>query len=106
MNYRVVLLNRAERQADIITESLAKRSPQGARHWLEALGKALDELSFQPQRFGLAPENGCADYKLRQLLFKTRSGRKYRAVFTIISDEVRVLHVRGPGQRPLTAADF
>lgn len=38
---------------------------------------------------------------LRETYFKTRHGRRYRIVFTIIGTEVRVLRIRAPGQRLL-----
>jgi hypothetical protein len=50
----------------------------------------------------LAPESAEVDYPVQQFLFKTPRGRKYRILYTIVGDEVRVLHVRGPGQDVIT----
>jgi hypothetical protein len=40
------------------------------------------------------------------VIFKTRRGRAYRALFLIRGDVVFVLHVRGPGQRPLEPGEL
>ena len=45
------------------------------------------------------------DIDVRQALFKTRRGRIYRMLFTIVGNEVRILRVRGPGQAPVVADD-
>jgi hypothetical protein len=55
-------------------------------------------LVRNPLAYGLAPENEYVDYELRQFFFKTRRGRTYRGVFTVVADEIRVLRIRGPGQ--------
>ncbi len=38
--------------------------------------------------------------------FKTKHGRTYRAVFTILNGQVRILAIRGPGQAPLKRRDL
>lgn len=44
--------------------------------------------------------------EIRQLLFRTRKGRTYRALFDIQGKTVRVLRIRGPGQQLLAPEDF
>jgi len=51
----------------------------------------------------LAVESDYVDFEVREVLFKTRRGLVYRALYTIRGDEVFVLHVRGPGQDFLSA---
>ena len=101
MSYHVNILRQAERETNAIVHWLFERSPEGAARWIDAYDNAMQALAVDPQRYGLAPENDFVDYCIRQLFFGTPAGGKYRAVFTIIGDEVRVLHVRGPGQRLL-----
>ncbi len=55
-------------------------------------------LAEAPHILPLAPESQFVDYESRHVLFKTRKGQGYRALFTIVGNEIRVLHVRGPGQ--------
>lgn len=81
--------------------AIEKKSAQGAALWWEAYQEALENVSMRPFAFGLAPENQCVEYELRQVLFKTRYGRTYRGVFTVVHDQVRILRIRGLGQPPL-----
>jgi len=66
----------------------------------------VDSLSNNPHRFALAPEAEMAGRDVRQILFKTRSGRTYRALFDIAGRTVRVLRIRGPHQNLLDPHDF
>jgi plasmid stabilization system protein ParE len=104
--YRVVVLRSAERDVDSIIAWLAKRSPLGAQHWAEALEIAKQRLRDDPERFPLIFERVRVSYPVRDILFKTRKGKKYRAIFTIIGDEVRILRVRRPAQRPIRGRDL
>jgi plasmid stabilization system protein ParE len=106
MAFRVVLLRRAENEVNEIVGWLVERSPQGASRWLAALEEAKSKLAKNPLGYGLAPEDDFVDNEIRQIIFKTRRGRRYRALFIVIESEVRILHVRGPGQAPLASSDF
>jgi plasmid stabilization system protein ParE len=98
MSYQVTLLPAAQRELATIYGWLANRSPQGARTWFNRFTEALLTLEENPLSFGVAPENEFTDEDVRQLIFKTKRGRRYRALFTVWGDTVYVLHVRGPGQ--------
>jgi plasmid stabilization system protein ParE len=95
------LLPRALRDIESIVQFLFERSPQGAAAWIERWQRVLDQLRTQPLDCGLAPESGRYDADVRQVLFKTRRGRMYRALFTVVGRGVFVLHIRGPGQNLL-----
>jgi plasmid stabilization system protein ParE len=106
VKYNVRALSRAQRDVDSILDWIIneRHAPQGAASWLRAYEQAAKALADSPESYGFAPENGHVDIELRQFLFKTRRGRTYRGVFTIVGNEVRILRVRGPGQ-PLLEAD-
>ena len=106
MTYRLIILPRAERDAQRIFEWISERSPEGGIHWWQALEEATLRIVDNPRACGLAPENGLFSYELRQFLFRTRQGRTYRGVFTILGDEVRLLRVRGPGQPALESDEL
>lgn len=106
MTFRVRLLRRGQSDADDIYLWLRKRSPAGAVAWYAALLARLDELAVNAAACSLAPEAERLGVELRQTFFKTRRGRKYRLVFVLVETEVRVLRVRGPGQRPVTRRDL
>jgi len=98
MTLRIIVLRQADADIDSIITWLANRSQSGARSWYHALESALDWLESNAQSCGLAPENDWFPEEIRQHLFKTRRGRSYRLLFTIAGQQVRILHVRGPGQ--------
>jgi plasmid stabilization system protein ParE len=106
MSYRVLVLDRAQRDADSIAAWLFKRSPIGALRWFLAFEVAKEKLSQDPLSYALAPEDGHFDFDLRQILFKTPHGKRYRALFTVDGDEVRILRVRGPHQRLIRKRDL
>lgn len=63
-----------------------------ADKWFAAIQKYVEsKLSEMPYGFPVAKESNAFDYEVRQILF----GR-YRLLYTIASDEVRILRVRGP----------
>lgn len=106
MTYRVVILRRADADMDAIYVWLANRSVAGAGRWYRAFLEAAASLSSNPYRCGSAPESVAVGYDIRQHFFKTPRGRKYRMLYLITGDEVRVLRVRGPGQALVTGSDL
>jgi plasmid stabilization system protein ParE len=106
MAYHVRTLERAERDLFGIARWLKKRSLLGARRWLLAYEDAKKKLGQTPLTYGRAPEDSRVDFELRQTFFKTPRGKRYRVVFTVVEDEVLILRVRGPHQRPLRRKDL
>lgn len=106
MKYRIDVLSRASDDTDSIYRWIAERSPQGARHWHDAFLLAAASLADSPERHPIAPELLTWTEKIRELYFKTRSGRRYRILFFIDANAVRILRVRGPGQAQLAPSDL
>jgi plasmid stabilization system protein ParE len=106
MRYTVRTLPRAEFDAQQIYEWIRERSPDGARSWWLAFEHACETLERDPNSYALAPEAEVTGRELRQMLFKTRRGRYYRALYVVIDDEVRIVRVRGPGQPDLMADEL
>ena len=98
MPHRVIVLKRAERGLDVAVEWIAEHSPEAAARWFNAFVDALLSLENNPERCALAPENQASSYELRQLIYRPRHGRPYRAIFTVKGSQVRVLRIRGAGQ--------
>lgn len=98
MEYRVVLLRRAESELNTAADWIAKQSPSAADRWFHQFVEALLSLEDDPQRCGLAPESAAVPHEVRQFVFRPGRGRVFRALFTIVEDEVRVLRIRGAGQ--------
>ncbi len=106
MKYQVYLLPAAERDLDHILTFLQERSVQGATNWLNAFEEALAELVSNPLRYSTAPENNAFEIELRQILFGTKQGHRYRMVYRIDEERVTVYRLRGKGQAPLNKDDL
>lgn len=106
MPYAIKLLRRAEADLSRIFKWLRKRSPSGADSWYEALAQAILELTADAHRYPVAAESAKLGTDVRERFFKTRHGSRYRLVFVIALQEVRVLRISAPGQRPLRRRDL
>lgn len=106
MNFRVSISQSAKRDIREIVEWIRVRSTKGARSWVEALEKTLNQLSTDAATSEPAPEADELGLELQQRLFKTRRGNTYRFVFIIRVDEVHILAVRGTGQDLLQPSDI
>ena len=102
MNLKLKILPRAESDVQHIFQYIAKHSPQGAADWWDAFDLAAHEAGRGLVEYPLAPEDDSTPLDLRQVIFKTRAGRRYRFVFTVVENELRIVRVRGPGQPALT----
>lgn len=103
-NVRIV--ERARSDVDETLAWLVRRSMRGAVAWYLAFRQALERITSSPESFGEAAECRRIRRPLRQVPFKTRSGRVYRIVFEVTETEIIVLRVRGPGQSPLRRGDL
>jgi hypothetical protein len=102
MKFTVYELPRARDDKRHILRWLYDRSPLGAAAWLNAYDSMVERLTIAADTLPLAPENDAVDLEVRQILFKTKRGRIYRAVFHLVGNDAYVLRVRGPGQAPIT----
>lgn len=106
MKYDVVALQAAEADFNGMLEYIAGRSKSGAAAWAKAFDQAIAHLEVNAASCPFAPENDYVDFEVREVLFKTRRGLIYRALFTIREHTVFILHVRGPGQDLIDGADI
>lgn len=106
MSFIVQEMPRAKADKRAIVKWLADRSKQGAKSWLDAYDEMISRLHDFASSYGFAIENPECEFAIRQAIFKTRHGRRYRAVFFIETDTVYVLRVRGPAQAPINPADL
>ena len=98
MKFNAQLSWRAERDLDRILAWLNERSPQGAASWLRVWDQTFLNLKSSADEYGLAPESEGESFEIRQVLFRTRKGRDYRALYTVHGNDVLVMHIRAPGQ--------
>lgn len=106
MTYKVVLTARAEAYLDRIYEQLAEGNPKGAARWYESFWKSVERLNGLPFACALAYEHERFPEEVRNLLFGTRQGRTYRALFVVRGDVAIIVAVRRPGDRPMRPGDL
>ena len=105
MTYRVIIESRAYDDLDKAYERAARHAPQTAYRWLNRFEEALATLSNSPERCLLAPENELVNPEIRQFIFGKGRAR-YRALFTIEEESVRVLHIRWGGMSLASKDEF
>jgi plasmid stabilization system protein ParE len=98
MKYRLVVRETARRNIFDAARYLAEQSgPETAIVWYHGIVTAIESLVSLPERCPHARENGLLEgFVLRQLFYKS-----HRIIFTIVDDEVHILHVRHVAQEPL-----
>lgn len=106
MTLRVSVTRRAAQDVDVIFDWLAKRSPDGARRWYSTYLQAVKSLPEIALTGIPAPESDSLKIDLRQMIFKTRRGNRYRALYLIVTDTIHVAAVRGFGQDEVTINDI
>src|SRR5947208_2177774 len=106
MRYTVTILRRADADLQNIVDWLRARSPRGAAKWFEACEAAIGRLAIDAHRHAKAEEAHKLAADVRQSFFSTWQGPRYRIVYVIALDQVHVLRIRGPGQRPLRKRDL
>jgi plasmid stabilization system protein ParE len=105
MSYHVKILARAREDFERVVVWIAERSPEGADRLIMRFEEALARLENNPTIAPIAPESENLGAELRHIMFRTKAGRTFRAIFLILGSEVRVLRVRGAAQPPLTSID-
>ncbi len=105
MTYRVVITAEARRNLRGAYLWAAQHAPATAARWLARFERELATLSNFPTRCPLAPENNLVEAEIREFIFGRRRGA-YRALFTIVVDQVQVLHIRRAARDWAEAADL
>jgi plasmid stabilization system protein ParE len=91
---------------DAILTYIAERSTEGAARLAVSLEKAMLLVGKSPLLSPLAPESEELNRPIRHIMFRTRAGRTYRALYLVVGDEVRVLRVRGSAQPHISSEDI
>src|SRR5262249_26850365 len=106
MSYQVRILARVRQDFEGYVQWITERSPKGADRWVASFEKALSKLEQNPLVAPIANESKELGEEVRNIMFRTRAGRTYRALFVIVGDEVRILRIRGSGLPPVTREDI
>lgn len=101
-------LNVTTQARDDITRNAAwwaeNHSLNEALDWYDGIYEQLNSLLRFPESHSLASENDAFPYEIREKLVGGKR-RTYRAIFTVVGAEVRVLTVRRAAERPVTPDD-
>lgn len=105
MKYRVRLTKAAAADLERRIVALAERSTRTANRLADRFEQALFRLRDRPLSCGPAHESSAFSEELRHLLFWVHARRKYRALFVVREDEVVILAIRAPGEKPVRPED-
>ena len=106
MTYSLFIHPEAERDAEEIASYIGGRSFEGMLRWLDAYETAQARIQSNPTLSSPAAEEPILRRGLRQVLFKTPAGNRYRLVFVFDKTTITILRVQGQGQSPLTGNDL
>ena len=101
MKFQVIIQPPARQDIEAAYLYLHERAPRTADRWLAGIERAISSLERMPRRCGLARESEEFDEDIRQLLYGRRAN-KYRVLFVVRENIVRVLHVRYGARDSLT----
>jgi len=91
--HTVIILPAAEWEIGKAYEWIASRDADAAVRWYNRLLEVIFSLDTFPERAPLAPESKSLKREIREV-FHGRRQHKYRILFTLLNNEVHVLHVR------------
>jgi len=100
MTRRLIILPQAEQDVQAIYDYIRERSSDGANRWLQAFLETAGKVLKFPSAYSLAPEDEVLKRGIRQSYSGLEVATSIVAFFVVVSAEVRVLRVRGPGQPP------
>jgi plasmid stabilization system protein ParE len=106
MTYNLVYTLRAKQDLNTTADYIAERAPETAERWFNGFVAALESLRRDADIYGLAPENERCSVEVRQLIYRTKSRRTNRALYTIRESNVYILAIRRPGQDLLTQSEL
>ena len=105
MKFQVIIQPPARQDIEAAYLYLRDRAPRAADRWLAGIERAISSLAQMPRRCGLARESVEFDEEIRQLLYGKRAN-KYRVLFVVRQNVVRVLHVRHGARDSLTREEM
>lgn len=91
--WNVIVELPAQRDIEQARTWIAERDPDAADRWFDDIYDTIGSLELFPERCPLAPESKMFDWELREILHGRRQ-HKYRIIFTVVDNNVHVLHVR------------
>lgn len=102
MEFKVEISPTALKNAKSYYQHIEKDSRKHAIDWYQNLLRTITALERLPYRYALAPESKFIDLEIRHCIYRKR----YRILYTINEDMVRIHHIRHTSQPLMTEAHF
>jgi plasmid stabilization system protein ParE len=98
---RVVVTPNAEDELRATYRYIRDRAPDAAREWVKGARRKIKSLARNPERAPLAPESVSFENPIRELFYGSGNRGTYRILFTVLGQQVYVLHVRHGSMLPV-----
>ena len=102
MTYRVRITPTALVDAEEFYLWILENSPVNAAKWFNGLFGAIDTLASMPRRCPVAPETEIVGQEIRCFLYR----KKYRILYGVEEEIVRIFHIRHTTQQWMTREEF
>lgn len=102
----LVIFQRARDDAELCFERLTNHSVQGAATWIAAFESAAQELKHDAAMHAVVTLRGTKRDPIHSKPFQTPHGKTYQLIYRIRDNEVHVIRVWPPGQRPIRRKDL
>lgn len=102
MEFKVEISPTALKNAKSYYQHIEKDSQKHALHWYQELLRTIATLERLPHRYALAPESKFIDLEIRHCIYQKR----YRILYTIHEDTVRIHHIRHTSQPLMKKVNF
>jgi plasmid stabilization system protein ParE len=98
---RVVITPNAEAELRAAYRYIHDRAPEAAREWVKGARRKIKSLAHDPERAPLAPESVAFENPIRELFYGSGNRGTYRILFTVLGQQVYVLHFRHGSMLPV-----
>lgn len=101
MTLRVVITPNAENELRAAYRYIHDRAPDAAGEWVKGARRKIKSLAHDPERAPLAPESVSFENPIRELFYGSGNRGTYRILFTVLGQQVYVLHFRHGSMLPV-----
>jgi plasmid stabilization system protein ParE len=98
---RIIITPNAEAELRAAYRYIHDRAPEAAREWVKGARRKIKSLARDPERAPLAPESVSFENPIRELFYGSGNRGTYRILFTVLGQQVYVLHFRHGSMLPV-----
>jgi plasmid stabilization system protein ParE len=101
VTYRVIITPNAAEEIRAAYRYIRNRAPEAAGRWVKGTRRKIKSLARHPERAPLAPESISFEDPIRELVYGSGNRGTYRILFTVLGQQVYVLHFRHGSMLPV-----